>query len=77
MFKALPFCLAYTFPFLVLLSARGGWALLTVPIFTFLFVPVLDIVSGIDPFNPNRETDKQLRDSLFFASSPGFGCLWN
>jgi alkane 1-monooxygenase len=66
MFKALPFCLAYTFPFLVLFSGLGGWAMLVVPVFTFAFVPFLDIASGIDPFNPDHESEKELRDNLFF-----------
>lgn len=66
MSKALPFCLAYTYPFLVLLSGQGGWAMLAIPFFTFAFVPVLDIVSGIDPFNPSAENEEELRENLFF-----------
>jgi len=66
MFRALPFCLAYTFPFLVLLTGLGGWAMLLIPFFTFAFVPVLDIASGIDPFNPNPENEAELRDNIFF-----------
>ncbi len=66
MSKALPFCLAYTYPFLVLLTGQGGWAMLAIPLFTFSFVPILDIVSGIDPFNPSAENEQKLRDDLCF-----------
>lgn len=73
MSKALPFCLAYTFPFLVLLCGQGGWLMLAVPIFTFALVPVLDILSGIDAFNPSPENEKVLRDHLFFRF---ITCFW-
>jgi len=64
--KTLPFCLAYIFPFLILLSGQGGWMMLTIPIFIFAFVPFLDILSGIDLFNPSSENENELRNNLFF-----------
>ena len=66
MSKALPFCLAYIFPFLVLLTGEGGWMMLSIPIFTFALVPIIDIVSGIDAFNPDPENENELRDDLVF-----------
>ncbi len=66
LFRALPFCLAYTYPLLMLLTGQGGWLLLTIPVFTFVCIPVLDIVSGIDLFNPNLEDERELQKNLFF-----------
>jgi alkane 1-monooxygenase len=66
MLRVLPFCLAYTLPLLVILSGQGGWAMLAIPILTYILVPILDIVSGIDLFNPSSDNEKELRDNLFF-----------
>lgn len=52
---------------------NGGYSLLAVPVFSFVFVPVLDLVCGIDPFNPDKAVSGVLHNDNRFSA---ITCIW-
>lgn len=55
--KAWPYWLTITFvPLVALAVLQGGWAILLIPIYGWVLMPVLDVVLGQDLRNPDPET---------------------
>ena len=68
MFRVLPYCVCFIYPFLILLTARGGWFLLSVPIFSNVLVPILDNLLGVNEWNPNSDEEAQLRSNWLYRA---------
>ncbi|MCB1045048.1 MAG: alkane 1-monooxygenase [Acidobacteria bacterium] len=67
---------AFSLPLLLVLSTQWTWSWLVVPLFVFVGIPLLDLVSGDDPVNPNEDHYKSFKNSRFHAWVPRLYALF-
>jgi alkane 1-monooxygenase len=65
--SALPFCLAYLMPLCVAMGYHfGGKYTFLTPFITFVIIPILDLIIGVDQANPSHEETEALAQKLSF-----------